>query len=124
MSRRAPVKPLTAVPRAVLALLAATLAAQLLWQAGAAAPRARARDLPPAPSLAALLLAALGEPVALSKAIMLYVQGFDEQAGVGIAWRELDYAKVALWLRRVLELDPRGQYPLLAASEVSDSSPL
>ncbi|HEX7983326.1 MAG TPA: hypothetical protein VF616_07400 [Duganella sp.] len=118
MSPRAPVKPLSAVPRAVFALLAAALAAQLLWQASAPTPRARARELPPAPSLAALRLAALGEPVALSKAAMLYVQGFDEQAGVSIAWRELDYGKVALWLRRVLELDPRGQYPLLAASEV------
>ncbi|TFW28422.1 hypothetical protein, partial [Duganella callida] len=80
--------------------------------------RARAQDLPPAPSLAALRLAALGDPVALSKATMLYVQGFDEQAGVSIAWRDLDYPRVISWLQRVLELDPRSQYPLLAASEV------
>ncbi len=118
MKRRAHTKPLSAVPRAVVALLAATLLLQMLWQAGAAAPPPRARDLPSAPSLAALRLAALGEPVALSKATMLYVQGFDEQAGLSIAWRDLDYGKVALWLQRVLELDPRGQYPLLAASEV------
>jgi len=118
MSMRAQVKPVGAVPRAVLALLALTLVLQILWQAGAAPPRARARDLPPAPSLAALRLAALGEPVALSKLTMLYVQGFDEQAGVSVAWRDLDYAKVARWLQRVLELDPRGQYPLLAASQV------
>jgi hypothetical protein len=56
--------------------------------------------------------------VALSKATMLYVQGFDEQAGISIAWRDLDYTKVSAWLQRVLDLDPRGQYPLLAASEV------
>ena len=118
MSLRAPVKPVGAVPRAVLALLALTLVLQVLWRAGAPPPRALARDLPPAPSLAALRLAALGEPVALSKLTMLYVQGFDEQAGLSIAWRDMDYGKVALWLRRVLELDPRGQYPLLAASEV------
>jgi len=118
MSMRAHVKPISAVPRAVLALLALTLVLQILWQILAAPPRARARDLPPAPSLAALRLAALGEPVALSKLTMLYVQGFDEQAGMSIAWRDLDYGKVALWLQRVLELDPRGQYPLLAASEV------
>jgi hypothetical protein len=49
---------------------------------------------------------------------MLYVQGFDEPAGTSIAWRDMDYGKVATWLQRVLELDPRGQYPLLAASEV------
>jgi hypothetical protein len=112
------VKPFAAVPRMVLAALALTLVLQILWQASRPPARAHARDLPPAPSLAALQLAALGEPVALSKAAMLYVQGFDEQAGISIAWRELDYVKVAAWLQRVLELDPRGQYPLLAASEV------
>jgi hypothetical protein len=107
----------TAPHRVLLAVLLA-LAVQIGWQASRPPARARAQDLPPAPSLAALQLAALGDPVALSKATMLYVQGFDEQAGISIAWRELDYTKVVAWLQRVLDLDPRGQYPLLAASEV------
>jgi len=115
---RAAVKPFSAVPRTVLAALALTLPLQLLWQAGRAPDRARPRDLPPAPSAATLQLAALGEPLALSKALMLYVQSHDDQAGVSIAWRDLDYGRVAEWLQRVLELDPRSQYPLLAASEV------
>jgi hypothetical protein len=114
-------KPLNAVPRKVLAALALALLAQLLWQGSRPPALARAQDLPPAPSLAALQLAALGEPVALSKALMLYVQGHDEQAGISIAWRDLDYGRVAAWLQRVLELDPRSQYPLLAASEVYGS---
>lgn len=117
-SRANATKPLKAVPGAVIALLVLALLAQIAWQAGRPPVRARARDLPPAPSLAALRLAALGEPVALAKATMLYVQGFDEQAGASVAWRDLDYGTVARWLQRVLELDPRGQYPLLAASEV------
>ena len=115
---RAAVKPFSAVPRTVLAALALTLPLQLLWQAGRAPDSARPRDLPPAPSAATLQLAALGEPLALSKALMLYVQSHDDQAGVSIAWRDLDYGRVAEWLQRVLELDPRSQYPLLAASEV------
>ncbi|MYM67651.1 hypothetical protein GTP45_12515 [Pseudoduganella sp. FT55W] len=105
-------------PRSVLLAVLLALAVQIGWQAGRPPPRARAQDLPPAPSLAALQLAALGDPVALSKATMLYVQGFDEQAGVSIAWRDMDYTKIATWLQRVLDLDPRSQYPLLAASEV------
>jgi hypothetical protein len=105
-------------PRSVLLAVLLALAVQIAWQASRPPARARAQDLPPAPSLAALRLAALGDPVALSKASMLYVQGFDEQAGISIAWRQLDYTKVAAWLQRVLDLDPRGQYPLLAASEV------
>jgi hypothetical protein len=111
-------KPINAVPRKVLAALALALLLQVLWQASRPAPHARPRELPPAPSQAALRLAALGDPVALSKAVMLYLQAHDDQAGVSIAWRDLDYVRVAAWLQRVLELDPRGQYPLLAASEV------
>ena len=111
-------RPFSAVPRAVLALLAVALAAQIAWQASRPAPQLQARALPPAPSLATLQLASLGEPVALSRLTMLYVQGFDEQAGLAIAWRDLDYGRIAQWLQRVLELDPRSQYPLLAASEV------
>ena len=105
-------------PRAVLLAVLLALTAQLLWQASRPIVHARAQDLPPAPALATLQLAALGDPVALSRATMLYVQGFDEQAGISIAWRDMDYRKIIVWLQRVLDLDPRGQYPLLAASEV------
>jgi hypothetical protein len=108
-------------PRRVLLAVLFALTLQILWQASRPPARAPAQDLPPTPSPATLQLAALGDPVALSKATMLYVQGFDDQAGVSIAWRNLDYVKVALWLQRVLDLDPRSQYPLLAASEVYGS---
>ena len=112
------VRPLSRVPGAVLALLALALAAQVGWQASRPPPQARARALPPAPPLAALQLASLGDPLAAARLTMLYVQGLDEQAGRSIAWREMDYGRIAQWLRRALELDPRSQYPLLAASEV------
>ncbi|MES2126229.1 MAG: hypothetical protein V4463_03065 [Pseudomonadota bacterium] len=111
-------RPLASVPRPVLALLALALAAQLAWHAGQDAPRGHAAALPPAPSAAALQLASLGEPTAMSKLLMLYLQSHDDQAGVRIAWRELDYTRVRDWLAGALALDPRGQYPLLAASEV------
>lgn len=107
-----------AAPRGVLLAVLLTLAAQVAWQATRPPPAAQAQALPPAPSLAALQLAALGDPVALSKATMLYVQGHDDQAGVRLAWRTLDYGRLVDWLQRVLDLDPRSQYPLLAASEV------
>jgi len=113
-----PARPLSSVPPAVRWLLAAALALQLGWQAGRPPPRARAEALPPAPAPAALQLASLGDPLALSRLLMLYLQGYDDQAGVVIAWRDMDYGRIRQWLERVLELDPRSQYPLLAASEV------
>lgn len=111
-------RPLSAVPKSVLLLLALALAAQLLWHATRPPLQAAAQALPPAPPIAMLQLAALGEPVALSKLVMLYLQSHDDQPGVRLGWRTLDYGRVRDWLARALALDPRAQYPLLAASEV------
>lgn len=107
-----------AVPRWLRPALLMALLLQILWQSLQPAPRAHATGLPPVPPIALLRLASLGEPVALAKAGMLYVQSHDEQAGLSIAFRELDYGRLRDWLDAVLTLDPRGQYPLLAASEV------
>jgi hypothetical protein len=111
-------RPISSMPRWLLLTLAATLALQLLWHAAQPRVTAQARALGPAPSLAALRLASLGEPIALSKAMMLYLQSYDDQDGLGISLRQLDYPTLRNWLARALELDPRSQYPLLAASEV------
>jgi hypothetical protein len=68
--------------------------------------------------MAALRLASFGEPRALAKVLMLYLQAFDYQSGDSVPYRELDYDRLEDWLARILELDPRGQYPLLAASRL------
>ncbi|MDC8759877.1 hypothetical protein [Janthinobacterium fluminis] len=112
------IRPIAAVPAGVRWALAVALALQLAWHHGRAAAPPQARALPPAPALAALRLAALGEPEALSKALMLYLQAYDDQDGLSLSWRQLDYARLEDWLDAALALDPRGQYPLLAASQV------
>ena len=106
-------RPLARVPRAAFALLIFALALQLAWHAWRPPSRAAAAPLAPAPSLTALRLVSLGEPIALSKLLVLYLQGRNEQA-----WRSLDYGHLRDWLGRALDLDPRSQAPLLAASEV------
>src|SRR5882757_8215852 len=112
------------VPRGVLALFALGLAAQIGLKATAAPPRAGAEDLPPAPSIATLRLASFGDPVALAKGLMLYLQAFDYQSGSKAPYRDLDYGRLEAWLARILELDPRGQYPLLAASRLYAEVPV
>jgi len=112
------------VPRGVLVLFAVGLAAQIGLKASAPPPRAAAEDLGPVPSIAALRLASFGDPVALAKALMLYLQAFDYQSGSKVPYRDLDYRRLELWLTRILELDPRGQYPLLAASRLYAEVPV
>src|SRR5207247_10691095 len=109
-------RPIAAVPRGVLALLALGLAAQIALKASAPPPRAAAEDLPPAPSIAALRLASFGDPVALAKALMLYLQAFDYQSGSKGRHRDLEYARLEPWLTTRLDLDPPAKYTLHAAT--------
>jgi hypothetical protein len=111
-------RPISSVPKTVLCLLAVGLASQLAWSNWLGAPRAHAEDLPPAPEYSGLRLGALGEPEALGKLLMLWLQAFDYQSGTKVPYRNLDYPRLQDWLSRILKLDPVGQYPLLTASQL------
>jgi hypothetical protein len=63
-------------------------------------------------------VAALGEEPVLARVLMLWLQAFDNQPGVSIPFRDLDYHRVAGWLDRILDLDPRSAYPMLAAARL------
>ena len=102
----------------VLAVLVGTIGLQIaLKMAHPVAPPA-ASDLRPPPSESSLRLASLGDPIPLAKLLMLYLQTFDYQALNRIPYQSLNYDTVQQWLLRILWLDPRGQYPLLAASRL------
>ena len=111
-------RPLRAVPRAVFAALAGALLLQVIWHASLPKPVARAQALGPPPTIAALRVASLGEPIPLAQLMTVYLQAFDNQPGISIPFRELDYQRVINWRAVILELDPLGQYPLLLASQV------
>lgn len=111
-------RPLSHVTAPVLAMLATGLALQIGLHAVLPAPRATAPDLAPPPPAALLRVASLGEPIALAKIMMLQLQAFDYRSGSKVPYKDLDYARVEAWLARILELDPGGQYPLLAASRL------
>jgi hypothetical protein len=93
-------------------------------KAAAPQPQASAEDLPQAPAIATLRLASFGDPVALAKVLMLYLQAFDYRSGSKVPYRDLDYGRLEGWLSRILELDPQGQYPLLAASRIYAEVPI
>ncbi len=111
------------VPRPVLVLLAIALAAQIGWQTLQPGPSARADALGAPGTPATLRAVALGEPITLAQLMTLYLQAFDNQPGVSIPFRDLDYTRVAAWLSAILELDPVGQYPLLMASQLYGQVP-
>ena len=111
-------RPLSHVSRPVLTLLAAGLALQIGLHATAPRPGATAPDLMPPPAGSLLRLASLGDPITLAKILMLQLQAFDYQSGSRVPYQNLDYGRIEAWLARILELDPKGQYPLLAAARL------
>jgi len=111
------------VPRWVLALLAVSLAAQVGWQASRDAGTVAAADLPPPPGAPALRLASFGEAEALARLTMIYLQSYDLGGANTTPYQKLDYRRLVDWLRSILELDPRSQYPLFAAARVYAETP-
>ena len=112
-------RPLASVPRWILCLLAAAIAAQAAWQAARPAAGApAAADLPPPASAAVMRIASLGEPAALARLAMLWLQAFDSRADNAIPYQKLDYERLIGWLDAILSTDPRSRYPLFAAARI------
>ncbi len=111
-------RPVTAVPWTITLVLMLALGAQISWHLHLPAPMASARDLPAPPPVWALRALSLGEEPAFARLLMLWLQAFDNQPGISIPFRNLDYDRVAGWLEQILVLDPRSRYPLLSAARI------
>lgn len=103
------------LPALLVTLL--TLHGGLRAQTGLAHP-AESTTLPAAPPVSALRILSLGDPIALARALMIWIHTHENHAGHALPLRTLDYDRLANWLQRCLELDPVGQAPLAAASQL------
>lgn len=106
------------VPKTVLAAVGLFAALQIGWHAKQPEPVAVARDLSAPPPAIILRAMSLGDPIFLGYFLLLRLQAFDNQPGLSIPFKDLDYAKVIEWLQVSLALDPVSQYPLLLAATV------
>lgn len=111
-------RPIRAVPRWILVLIVASLATQVAMKVRQGPASAEAEDLPVPPRVAALRIAAMGEPAALARIAMLYIQSFDYHGTNALPYRKLDYSRLIEWLRGIQSLDPLSKYPLFAASRI------
>jgi len=107
----------------LLGFFAAALAAQLAWQLAQQPGAPTATDLPAAPSVQALRLVSAGEPAALARLAMVWLQAFDSRGGNAVPYQHLDYERLVGWLRAILAADPRSEYPLFAASRIYAENP-
>lgn len=111
-------RPLATIPKKIIWLIGIALLLQIGLNFFLPRASAKAQALTVPPSLHSLLVASIGEPIALAKFLMLNLQAFDNQPGASLPFRDLDYPRVRDWLKRILQLDPNGQYPLLFASHL------
>ena len=107
---------LAAVPFWIKGLLGIALIIQLIWHQYTPSPRVSIKELTPPPSLEIVKSLSLGDTISTSKILMLWLQAFDNQNGLFLSNKQLNYQALELWLERILQLDPRAQYPMLAAS--------
>jgi hypothetical protein len=114
-------RPVTDVPGSVKIFLLLTLFMQLAWHSFQEPVVARAEDLPAPLSVRSYVMSSLGEPIAASKLLNLWLQAFDNQPGTSISFHQLDYPRLTQWLDTILELDPQGPYPMLVAAHVYGS---
>jgi hypothetical protein len=116
-------RPLRAVASWIWLALAASLAGQVALRARQAPGPPAAADLPPPPSVPALRLASFGEPQATARLTMLYLQAYDYGGTNTNSYGRLDYVRLTGWLKAILELDPRSEYPLFAAARIYAENP-
>jgi len=109
---------ISSVPRSIIFLLVFSLLIQIVWHAQQTKTEAKVVGLSAAPSSEILELFSFGDPVALSRLLMLRLQSFDYQPGISIPFLELDYVKIVSWLNGIADLDQNSQYPLLAAARI------
>lgn len=114
-------RPVSDVPGWIKLALILALVLQLLWHSMQDPIVAKAEDLPAPLSTRTYIMSSLGEPIAASKFLNLWLQAFDNQPGASISFHQLDYPRLTEWLDTSLELDPRGYYPMLVAARVYGS---
>jgi hypothetical protein len=111
-------RPVSSVPGTVSLVLLFALGLQIILHGYYDERDVTGKSLTPAPSELHASLLGLGDNIAIAKVLMLWLQAFDNQPGLSIPLARLDYEKVTEWLQLILELDPRGQYPLFAAARI------
>jgi hypothetical protein len=111
-------RPIAAVPQTARLLLTVALVAQIALQAAAPKPLAAASELSRPLDLSLCRVISFGEPIAFAELLVLYLQAFDNQPGISVPFRELDYDAVEAWLQTALALDPSSQYPLMLAAHL------
>ena len=112
-------QPLRVVPLLLWALLFSAMAVQVAFVKWVLPPpEAKAEALRPPPSEEILRWSSFGDEPVFARMLMLNLQGYDNQRGVSVPFRKLDYDVIGEWLDRIVKLDERADYPHFSAAKL------
>ena len=110
-------RPIGHVPIVIRYMLIITVISQCIWHYSFSELHVKKEEVMPEPGRPAIYqLASLNDSITIAKLLMLWVQAFDNQPGVSLSLKELNYERVIVWLALIMSLDENIQYPLFAAS--------
>ncbi len=111
-------RPVEYVPKHYIIGLVLFLALQVIFHLYFIKPQLKIEQLTKPANSYYYLLPALSDNIIASKTLMLWLQAFDNQPGVSLSFKELNYSIIKEWLGLIQSLDNKSQYPLLTASRV------
>lgn len=112
------VRSVSFVPGLIVLVLIGGLSLQIGWHKQTVNRAPEIHKLPPPPGENTVRLFFIDENIAASRLLMLWLQAFDNQPGVSLSFKQLDYDHLTDWLELILSLDPASDYPLLSASRI------
>ncbi len=117
------VRSISFIPNSVWFFLCLGLLLQIGWHSQKVERSLKISNLPSTPKESVIRIFSLDEKIASSKFLMLWLQAFDNQPGISLSFKQLDYDRLISWLNLIYELDPRSEYPLLSASRIYTEVP-
>lgn len=116
-------RPLSHVPIVCVLGLVLLLCVQILFHNYSKDFVVEIKPLPSPPNEDYLTLSGFSDRIFTAKILMLWLQSFDNQPGVSIPLKNLNYNSVKEWLNVIQTLDEDSGYPLLSASRLYSKVP-
>ena len=111
-------RPVRFVPVSFIVLLIIMLSLQIGFHFYTKQISANTKLLEQPPAESRFILSALSDRIFAAKSLMLWLQSFDNQPGISIPFRELNYEHLKQWLELIQGMDENSHYALLSASRL------
>ncbi len=111
-------RPVSSVPKNIIVILLLFFTAQLIYHRNQSGVAAVVKPLTAPFEEKYLAISGLSDQIFTAKVLMLWLQAQDNQPGISIPYKDLDYNTLKDWLVVIQSLDENMSYPQLSASRL------